>query len=620
VLEFFSIAWDKENERSNIAARNYILKAKSQMAASTPFNSSIGWADGFAADGAAVFFRSSGQFHKLPIGESSGCILGTLYRKGPDGDLVNRVEKLSENECDQIVSSNLQILSERYWGTYIGFTMNKGTFCVARDPTGAQLCFSTWHRGLFFTFSQLAVLPIIDELSLSYSESGILQNLLNGWTEPPTTGIEGFKELPPGHTLNATPRLRNESERETCIRSWRVEELSSKPINDPLQAKHLIRSVTMACIGSRAQSYERIVLQHSGGLDSSILLACLAECGVADRVNAIHLRSEAGDYPEQQYAELVSRQHEIPLEVRYIKPRQLEDIYGEISVAIPSPKPQLADSALYADVIEFASTIKAQAVFTGLGGDQVFLKNVNEAILQDYITERGVDFGFFEHLQNLSYPTQKSVWHLVRCLATGETTKKTIDRFKQFDVLNKKIQDDTSMYASAIASEQGWERALETRPAKKQHLRLVNSLDFYSDMFGYGGKFDSVNPFISQPIMEIIARIPTYLLAYKGRSRGLAREAFKSILPYEVYSRLDKGFVKSYVGLSYVNSLNYVRDFLLDGVLIGTDLLDAEKLESLLNVDKLRIAPMFATMTRLLTTESWMRSIETVRNNHGHQI
>ena len=48
-------------------------------------------------------------------------------------------------------------------------------------------------------------------------------------------------------------------------------------------------------------------------------------------------------------------------------------------------------------------------------------------------------------------------------------------------------------------------------------------------------------PLLSQPLVELCLRIPTYVLIRSGRDRALARRAFAADLPAEIVRALPKG-------------------------------------------------------------------------------
>lgn len=89
-----------------------------------------------------------------------------------------------------------------------------------------------------------------------------------------------------------------------------------------------------------------------------------------------------------------------------------------------------------------------------------------------------------------------------------------------------------------------------------------------------------VHAYLTQPIIEACLRIPTWVLTYSGVDRGLARKAFLSDLPRDVVRRFSKSTPDEFYRDIYKHNLAYLRDVLLDGVMVREQLLLRNKLEA----------------------------------------
>jgi asparagine synthase (glutamine-hydrolysing) len=82
-----------------------------------------------------------------------------------------------------------------------------------------------------------------------------------------------------------------------------------------------------------------------------------------------------------------------------------------------------------------------------------------------------------------------------------------------------------------IAVAQSMPEASMLAPGKQLHARTVQiSHDFY-DAMGMMGFPERVRPLVSQPVIELCLRIPTYVLAADGIDRALVRRAFVGKVP-----------------------------------------------------------------------------------------
>ena len=87
------------------------------------------------------------------------------------------------------------------------------------------------------------------------------------------------------------------------------------------------------------------------------------------------------------------------------------------------------------------------------------------------------------------------------------------------------------------------------------------------------------HPLLSQPLMEVCLQIPTYLLLRGGRERGLARETFADRVPQQILRRRDKGSIVSHATEMLRQSEPFVRELLLEGVLVGAGVVVRAELE-----------------------------------------
>ena len=93
-------------------------------------------------------------------------------------------------------------------------------------------------------------------------------------------------------------------------------------------------------------------------------------------------------------------------------------------------------------------------------------------------------------------------------------------------------------------------------------------------------------PLLSQPLVELCLRIPTYVLIKNGMDRATARRAFAPDLPPEIVKRRNKGRIDQHVRNTLDHNLDFVRDVLLNGHLVKQGLLDRRNLELYLSRER----------------------------------
>jgi asparagine synthase (glutamine-hydrolysing) len=131
----------------------------------------------------------------------------------------------------------------------------------------------------------------------------------------------------------------------------------------------------------------------------------------------------------------------------------------------------------------------------------------------------------------------------------------------------------------------------------------------YYNSFHQGVYPERTLPLLSQPLVELCLRLPTYLLIESGRDRALARRAFERDLPAEIVRRQQKGRIDQHVRNILDLNLEFVRELLLEGELVKRGLLNRGALELYLTRNR---SPADFQYSEILQehacTEAWLRS------------
>jgi asparagine synthase (glutamine-hydrolysing) len=116
-----------------------------------------------------------------------------------------------------------------------------------------------------------------------------------------------------------------------------------------------------------------------------------------------------------------------------------------------------------------------------------------------------------------------------------------------------------------------------------------------------------IAPLYSQPVMELLLRIPLDVHFQDGRERGLARKAFAEDLPPEIARRTWKDRAPGFLDELVQRHRKFLRELLLDGVLVHEGLLDRAVVEDALS-DRISTSPVFpGELLRHLDVEAWAR-------------
>jgi asparagine synthase (glutamine-hydrolysing) len=116
-----------------------------------------------------------------------------------------------------------------------------------------------------------------------------------------------------------------------------------------------------------------------------------------------------------------------------------------------------------------------------------------------------------------------------------------------------------------------------------------------------------IAPLYSQPATELFLRIPLYVHFHGGRERGLARQAFAQEVPEEILRRTWKDRAPGFLDRLVQRHRKFLRELLLDGVLVKERLLNRDALEDALS-DRISNSPVYpGELLRHLDVEIWAR-------------
>jgi asparagine synthase (glutamine-hydrolysing) len=116
-------------------------------------------------------------------------------------------------------------------------------------------------------------------------------------------------------------------------------------------------------------------------------------------------------------------------------------------------------------------------------------------------------------------------------------------------------------------------------PGVLWHSMTVGAAPAFYPSFEAGPYPERTMPLLSQPLVELCLRIPTYVLIRHGMDRATARRAFAPDLPAQIIKRRNKGRIDSHIRDVLDANLDFVREMLLDGRLVQEGLLNRRNLE-----------------------------------------
>jgi asparagine synthase (glutamine-hydrolysing) len=153
-----------------------------------------------------------------------------------------------------------------------------------------------------------------------------------------------------------------------------------------------------------------------------------------------------------------------------------------------------------------------------------------------------------------------------------------------------------------------WFRATGRAPSGKifHAFQLLFPYDFYN-LLGRETDPETVTPLMSQPLIELVMRIPTWVLTIGGWDRALARRAFRNEVPRRILARRTKGGQEEHAKAIFTRDIEFARDLLLDGRLARERILDAARLTDVLSGRPSRTLAGNVELYACLSMEAWVR-------------
>ena len=246
-------------------------------------------------------------------------------------------------------------------------------------------------------------------------------------------------------------------------------------------------------------------------------------------------------------------------------------------------------------------------MWTGQGGDHIFLQTTDFASAGDYLTTCGLRPGFIAAVRDAAHLSRQPYWFVLRSAcksgrASGPSPNK-LARVAYFV--------DPAMLPGAADEYvlHPWAGDAEDLPngKQKQILFLAEVMNRHRPIPRLE-RAPQHHPLLSQPLMEVCLQIPMYLLVRGGRERALAREAFADRLPPEIIRRRDKGAVVAHTTELLRQSEEFIRELLLDGVLAGARIIVPSQLEPYIVQGQPFREEHFLPLLACIAAEVWART------------
>lgn len=231
-------------------------------------------------------------------------------------------------------------------------------------------------------------------------------------------------------------------------------------------------------------------------------------------------------------------------------------------------------SPVFASLMSGHPDYLGDAIFTGEGGDHLLQHSGTALVFADHLRDHGIRGDTLQQLVAAARLSQLSVWRVAGLgfpyLLPAHKTRGDLPPAKSAQVVRL-----SHMLHVREALDQTYERRL-------------------------------IHPLISQPFMELCLRLPSYLLCHDGVSRGLARLAFRELIPESISRRMSKGNATRYAIALIRANRERIGEALRHGQLVQRGLIDPAGVEDFLTEDRFRFRELGRRMLVYYCIEGWL--------------
>lgn len=513
--------------------------------------------------------------------QKHGIVIGTLHH--------GRSEDPWGNGNLDMPADRAKRLCGEGWGAYLAIFVLDDAPWLMTDPSGAMPSWRIDADGLtIFTDEVTPSLARTMGMAVHIDRSAVAASLVDPASPTHLACIRGINPLTPG-VLYGPGTL------EQPI--WRPDHHTDRHVDN--HSSTLRVAVDNAAF---ALAEPATLFQLSGGLDSSILLTSLAARGVRPMAMNFATGDVGGD--ERHYARSVARHAGVDL--MEISGTGFPN-YWRIAEARQGAAPYVfgLDDAFEQAVDDLASRRGASSVITGQGGDAVFFQPATPLVTVDHSRLAGIGPAFWRALPDAARRTRSSIWpHLLAVMRdrVGSTVVPT-------DMLGATMLTAEALAEAASTDRRHpWSRDIDHLPPGKrmQIVMIANSQIFHRARAT--GMASLYHPLLTQPVLEAVLGIPTFVLAKGANDRGFAREVFSDRLPAASIARRTKGDASDYYSRAALANLAFLREFLLDGQLVAMGVLQRDALEAVLTREALFFSSDYRGLAMQASCEAWARA------------
>lgn len=529
---------------------------------------------------------ASGTTPTIKLG-ANGIAIGSLFHRASSAP----VHSIAQNSPGSLARA----LIDQCWGDYVALITDPqdSSTHVVRAPSGGVHAFRSRRHATTYIASDIELLGELGLIGSAVNWIFVAHHLAFSHLHNGGTGIVGVDEVMPGDcsTERATKNAHT-----NLWSPWNfVRATNSASFDDAARA---VREAVLQAVDALVTPSDKVALELSGGLDSSIVAAALAQTG--KNAIAVNLTTAGPEGDERLYARAVAERCKLPLIEQLIEGDiDLTEDDGSIE-----PRPAMLAMLRLADR-RFASIGREQAItgfINGTGGDCVFCSLGTIAPATDRLHAEGIGRGVLRSIGDIARIHNVDLWKIARLTLNKRHQRRPSPIWRRNShFLNSALLPDEAAAHPWLAESD------DALGGTRAHIHAI--LASYAHLDGYGRHHiaPSIFPLLSQPVVETCVAFPSWLWVNGGRDRAVARGAFRGLLPDMTLNRRTKGGMEAFCARTFDINRSRLKPFLLDGHLASAGLLDRPAIEAYLARPFANRDTLFYHLLPIADTERWAR-------------
>jgi asparagine synthase (glutamine-hydrolysing) len=604
MFRFVAFMWDAASPDCSGAAATMARKL---------CGNSHDWGSVHATRGLAVFAADESRAmaaHRLV--NAAGVVLGEIFERSSDeeSEKAARDAVFGEIESRRVLDRKGRNLATEYWGNYVAFVVDASACrtLLVKDPTGSLPCYCAEHEGVRIVFSCFTDCVEIGCIERRINWAFIRARAVNGAFEVETDPLVGVTRVYRGECLTFNQRG-GISSREFYWHPLRFANAGCS-IDDPHDAARVLRATVRSCVHAQARHHSNVLQQTSGGLDSSIVLGCLADAPATPEITCYTNYVSDAACDERRWARYAAEAHNLRhIEVRHDPGNSL---FKYMPPLAPSLEPVSGLAHWLRGPVERGMAAKhgATAVFTGENGDAIFCGTTYVFAVDNSMARYGIGLKTLRAAAQVAVRRDQTVWQvLADAMRRRRAGASMNDYAQQLTYGSRLLTRDAKVSVAIDHFPNPWFSG-EPEVPMEQIWRLgmlVIDPRFYDLSTSQHAALPlTQSPLCAQPVVEIAARIPVHVHFENGIVRGLARRAFEREVPASILRRQWKDRPLSPISELVQKNAEFIREVLLEGQMVKENILDRAGVELALRCGPTRSEAMAGEILGHMDLEMWI--------------